>query len=166
MQRRSGRLVATAAGGRKTGAESSQYFGSPVLGQALRDSNRGCTSQLYHSGSSTRTTFISAPFALRSRRKLSSSAFARDSQNSPLSSDKPQSQRTDKCELIKRVRCPSSTQFKEEFYDKQEAVVITDALKDWPALSRWQDKSYLKTTGPEELVPVRVHFFNYCLITF
>ena len=165
MQRRSGRLVAAAAGARKT--EPSQFFENPLLCQALRDSYSGSTSRHYRSASSTRTTFItSAPFALRSRRKLSSSAFARASQNSPLSSDKPQSQRTDKCELIKRVRCPSSTQFKEEFYDKQEAVVITDALKDWPALSRWQDKSYLKTTGPEELVPVRVHFFNYCLITF
>ena len=63
-------------------------------------------------------------------------------------------QKQQKGEQIKRVSKLTREEFKQEYFDKNEPVVITDALTEWPALSRWKDYSYLKSIAPDDLVPV------------
>lgn len=84
------------------------------------------------------------------------------SQQPPASPQSPRTSPSSKApfkhppENIERVSGLTAAQFQAEYYDKQQPVVITDALKNWPALHRWKDKNHLKNACPEEVVPVSI----------
>ncbi|CAE7496153.1 kdm8, partial [Symbiodinium microadriaticum] len=64
------------------------------------------------------------------------------------------------CRDIPRI--DGTTLSVEQFRDKYmlsspSPVIITNAMSSWPALSRWQDVSYLKSRAASRLVPVETY---------
>ncbi len=63
---------------------------------------------------------------------------------------------------IERLRRPSRVEFEERFLRPQQPVVITGAMEDWPALTRWTN-AYMRERAGERTVRVStahrgVHF--------
>lgn len=57
-------------------------------------------------------------------------------------------------ETIPRVSAPSLLEFKSKIIKIGRPVIVTDAMKAWPALKRWKDMEYLKRVAGHRTVPV------------
>jgi hypothetical protein len=57
---------------------------------------------------------------------------------------------------VPRVRRPSRQEFFDNYYTRNEPVVIEGALDDWPALSRWTPEYFIERFG-DRFVEVQAH---------
>lgn len=57
---------------------------------------------------------------------------------------------------VPRVHKPSRTEFLDQFYAQNKPVVITGAMDDWPAMTRWT-ADYLKTKLADRVVEVQAN---------
>ncbi|XP_067651696.1 bifunctional peptidase and arginyl-hydroxylase JMJD5-like [Haliotis asinina] len=65
--------------------------------------------------------------------------------------------RINKDRCVSQCSCPSLQTFKESYMDKQQAVIVTDAMDFWPALSfrKW-DLAYIKQKAGYRTVPIEL----------
>ncbi|XP_071089801.1 lysine-specific demethylase 8-like [Haliotis cracherodii] len=65
--------------------------------------------------------------------------------------------RIDGDKSVSRCSCPSLQKFKESYMDKHQAVIVTDAIDFWPALSsrKW-DLDYIKQKAGYRTVPIEL----------
>jgi ribosomal protein L16 Arg81 hydroxylase len=61
--------------------------------------------------------------------------------------------------VISRVSCPSSQEFLENYYSKHRPVIITDAMKNWPALTKWTPE-YFRSRFSDKRVEVQFNRNN------
>lgn len=61
---------------------------------------------------------------------------------------------SDEFQTIPKVSCPSSKEFLENYYSKHRPVIITDAMKDWPAMHKWTPE-FFSSQFSEKMVEVQ-----------
>ena len=57
---------------------------------------------------------------------------------------------------IPRVRSPTFSDFKKNFFKKDKSVIIEGATDEWPARQRWQDLRYFRSQYGHRTVPVEL----------